>query len=117
VLIDTIQKTVTFTYGETLTVDHLWTLVDLLDHENIEISLKEVPEVKDEPQFEKTYDVQSDRQPGLYYVVVEFPNGTWACSCPDWIHRHSSTGTHCKHIDRIALTGLSGWPAWSHWMS
>ena len=34
---------------------------------------------------------------GTIYKVSRADDGTWGCSCPNWIHRH----TDCKHIREV----------------
>ena len=35
------------------------------------------------------------------YATVYLEDGSWACSCPDWIYRKHQDGQNCKHIIRL----------------
>jgi len=34
------------------------------------------------------------------YVITEYDDGSWACSCPAWIF-HKGERVNCKHINQI----------------
>lgn len=103
-LIDTDDKTVTFKAGETLTLDELWALIDILDEPLTSL----FPEADlDEGRIPasaiyRIYVVPSQSK-SYTYAVVLFVDGSWACSCPDWVHRRSKedTASPCKHILRL----------------
>ena len=46
------------------------------------------------------YEVQSERRPGVAYVVAKSRKGTWECSCPAWIYQRGQHGD-CKHIRHL----------------
>jgi len=36
------------------------------------------------------------------YVITEYDDGTWACSCPAWKF-HKGARVNCKHINQLLL--------------
>ena len=40
------------------------------------------------------------------YVITEYDDGTWACSCSAWKF-HKAPRVNCKHINEILVNGLS----------
>lgn len=42
-------------------------------------------------------EVESFSTPGKKYVVTQKEDGTWQCSCPQWIYRRKI----CKHIKAV----------------
>lgn len=103
--------TVTFTFSETLTVDQIYALLDLLevdDDEPCHLEICEDCREKDNWVYPKAiYQTRSDNDMRKYYAVVVFEDNTWACSCPDWIHRKSLDGGMCKHIRRRRIYWLT----------
>lgn len=50
-----------------------------------------------------TWYVQSETQPGTYYIVhykrdITTHHPKWTCNCPDFTERRQFNGTNCKHI-------------------
>ena len=37
------------------------------------------------------------------YLVGLQDGKAWRCTCPDWTHRASKTGTTCKHIRHVQM--------------
>jgi len=98
-VIDLETRSVRFVAGETLTLDQLYSLIDLMDD-------GEYDEPEDEccdgahPEWvvvERVVLVRSETSM-KQYAVVRFDDGTWACSCPDWTCRRAYRGENCKHI-------------------
>lgn len=54
------------------------------------------------------HTVTSDRDRTVTYSVSEWPDGQWACSCPDFEIRRAPKGEHCKHIARIVAARRVG---------
>lgn len=103
--IDVDAKTVTFVAGTTLCLDQLRAITAILDDgHKAPLALGPVDSRPgmDHVRRIKLMSSDSRRAP---YVVVQFQDGTMACSCPDWIHRRSIEGTVCKHILRFSLYG------------
>lgn len=106
-IIDTTAKVVSFK-DETLTLGQLWSLIELLDDEvdDDEDVLAKLSGLNP-GEYGRTNPVAyriakvSSSQRDYVYCVVEFEDRTWACSCPDWLHRRSINGTNCKHINRV----------------
>lgn len=110
-ILDTDAKTVTFPAGATLSLTQLWAIIDVLDDDiqaEINLGLRDeepylcpahqVP--ADARYLRHAYEIASDTRPYVY-ATVKLTDGTWACSCPDWVHRRSLEGECCKHIRRI----------------
>jgi hypothetical protein len=101
--------TVTITGEVTLTLSQLRSLVEILEDE-LDVQLADDfgddfgDEVGDDYHPEwvnlaRSYLAASDRSSHLYSVVL-LEDGTWACSCPDWLYRRSVLDGQCKHIYR-----------------
>jgi hypothetical protein len=112
-ILDTDAKTVTFVKPQTLTLAQLWSLIDLLDddvEDDADVLLKLSNNIAEFGRHNigitKIYQVDSDTRLTVY-SVVEFEDGTWTCSCPDWVHRRSLDGTNCKHIQRLSYTRVN----------
>lgn len=92
-LIDTDLKTVTFKDGETLSLDNLWTLIEILD---------EPLEIEPEPYRPRLMQYVDSDSNIVQYLVVQLRDGSWICSCPDFTLRHKDdSGDMCKHIRRV----------------
>jgi hypothetical protein len=100
-ILDTDAKTVTFVKPQTLTLAQLWSLIELLD-DDVEDDVEDDAAEFGRHNIDITgiYQIDSDTHLKVY-SVVGFEDGTWACSCPDWVHRRSLDGTNCKHIRRL----------------
>jgi hypothetical protein len=99
-IIDTDEKLVIFRADEVLTLDELWALIDLLEPGLLDAPDVEVQEVRPPSEYIRyIYEVPSRNSTNVY-AVVNFNDGSWACSCPDWIHRRSDSPylNPCKHI-------------------
>jgi hypothetical protein len=98
-IIDTDEKTVVFPGYTKLTVDQLWALIDVLDPFEMEHG-DEDGRVK-QSDICHIYEMPSQSRRGTY-ALVQFADDSWACSCPDWIHRKSKSPYNdpCKHIFR-----------------
>jgi hypothetical protein len=109
-ILDTDAKTVTFVKPQTLTLAQLWSLIELLDDDVeddaalsdvlVKLSNNAAEFGRHNIGITKIHLVDSDTRLKVY-SVVEFEDGTWACSCPDWVHRRSEDDTNCKHIKRL----------------
>jgi hypothetical protein len=108
VIIDLEEKSVRFTMGETLTLDQLWGLIGLMgdddEYGEPDWSLLDDEEPQDWlPGWilpDRIWIVESDVSLSQY-CVVRLEDRTWACSCPDFLHRKFSQGKVCKHILRL----------------
>lgn len=109
--IDFDTQTVVFLTNEVLTVDQLHALLELLEanvdpdveDELCHLEICEECRERENWVYQKmAYHVRSDSGAQVY-SVVHMEDGTWACSCPDWIHRKSVTGEWCKHIIRVIM--------------
>lgn len=45
------------------------------------------------------YKVESDSSSKVW-VITEYDDSSWACSCPAWIF-HKGSRVNCKHIEEI----------------
>jgi hypothetical protein len=106
-LIDTDAQTVIFPGYTKLTVDDLWRLIDILDPFGMDDEDEPTPEPAPEgwitqDDVVRVFSVQSQTSFHVYAVVL-FKDGSWACSCPDWLHRKSNDpfNSACKHITRL----------------
>lgn len=115
-ILDLEANTVIFEGYTKLTLGQLWSLIELLDDEvddDEDLLAKLAEKTRPIHLPLRIYGVQSDTARNTMYCVVQFEDGSWACSCPDWIKRRSKVaGTECKHIVRISwrlhALGLAG---------
>lgn len=103
-ILDTRRQTVSFDGPVTLTVQALERLLETLN------AASEFDTVLGGPEDGRLdlavrgiYHVESDNDSHLYTVVF-FEDGSWACSCLDWIYRRSTNDEWCKHIRRLRWT-------------
>lgn len=59
------------------------------------------------PRVLEVEDVPSDSQPGVWYAVTRYADGTYSCDCPDYRIRRAPYGEECKHIARVK--NRTGW--------
>jgi hypothetical protein len=58
----------------------------------------------------QTFEVESESQAALVYLVRFHRDLRWSCSCPDYLYRRVKLGDVCKHIRRIVEQQCSrGW--------
>lgn len=62
---------------------------------------------------------ESDKQ--MTYVLAVRPVSTgrefqFGCSCPDWLHRKSKTGEHCKHQKAFLEQSVKRGPKGGLWL-
>jgi hypothetical protein len=115
-LIDTDAGTVTFKADTTLSLDQLWGLIDLLDEDidsDINRALRSLTAAPVHPSIDEIGRVPANEVMAVvpvrsqttskYYIVAVFADGSYACSCPDWIHRRSKEpySSPCKHMMRL----------------
>lgn len=95
--IDLTDKTVTFSFAETLTLEQLRLLVELLEDGEPEEDFDTPPLAV---ELVRVFHTMSDTTLKIY-TIVRLSHGEWACSCPDWVYRKSLKGGWCKHIHRL----------------
>lgn len=104
------EGTVTFTFTETLNVDQIYALLDLMqvdvdDDGPCHLEICQDCRERDGWVYpESLHFVRSDSSMKIYRVA-HMEDDTWACSCPDWIYRKSKVNERCKHIYRVILFG------------
>lgn len=103
-IIDLDEKTVTFARPQVLTLAQLWSLIELMDDDvddDEDVLAKLADKTRPIHLPRRIYSIESDQRNHVY-CVVQFEDGSWACSCPDWTNRKSLVdGSTCKHIARL----------------
>ena len=112
--IDPVKKTITFEEGVTVTSDQLRWLLSIVDGPAagsgfpVEISVPKTPRPPDWVTLRKITTSVSRSGNGHEYVQVLVSDGSYACSCNDWVYRKSNQrGVHswCKHIHTAISLG------------
>jgi hypothetical protein len=107
-IIDTTAGTVTLGEGEILKPGHINALLAAYNSLEGPTGLRVVagpapkpvvPGPKNAVTLDKQIRSASSSRYGVMYTVLRLSDGSYACSCPDWVHRRSHTpGDQCKHI-------------------
>lgn len=110
--INLVNQTVTFASQTTLTLDQLVALTALFEYVKpgpVVVMNNSLTASTDDPvtpgvtlrgPVKAIYTVASSADRDVEYVVVQFEDESYACSCPDWIYRRSMSwySDPCKHI-------------------